>query len=173
MIPITWPELANIHPFAPMDQVEGYQEMFEVRSLKELSQCMHLQIHSRQLAAACNRPARDSGTWRSPHTCEAAVTTAGRGPLGLPPSAGRVRRTEERKPLSPNCCPSARVCSARFPQDLAQQLATITGFDAVSLQPNSGGRAAGRAALDALSGGRAARRRCMYMLPATCAALAI
>jgi hypothetical protein len=30
MIPITWPELANIHPFAPMDQVEGYQEMFKV-----------------------------------------------------------------------------------------------------------------------------------------------
>jgi hypothetical protein len=31
MIPITWPELANIHPFAPLDQVEGYQEMFKVR----------------------------------------------------------------------------------------------------------------------------------------------
>jgi len=30
MIPITWPELADIHPFAPMDQVQGYQEMFEV-----------------------------------------------------------------------------------------------------------------------------------------------
>lgn len=31
MIPITWPELANIHPFAPQDQVQGYLEMFEVR----------------------------------------------------------------------------------------------------------------------------------------------
>ncbi|KAL4527675.1 hypothetical protein Ndes2526B_g08646 [Nannochloris sp. 'desiccata'] len=51
MIPITWPELANLHPFVPLDQAAGYQEMFE---------------------------------------------------------------------------------------DLAQQLATITGFDAVSLQPNSG-----------------------------------
>lgn len=30
MIPITWPELANIHPFAPQDQVQGYNEMFEV-----------------------------------------------------------------------------------------------------------------------------------------------
>ncbi|CAI7740483.1 unnamed protein product, partial [Closterium sp. NIES-53] len=28
MIPITWPELANIHPFAPLDQTNGYQEMF-------------------------------------------------------------------------------------------------------------------------------------------------
>lgn len=29
MIPVTWPELANIHPFAPLDQTQGYQEMFE------------------------------------------------------------------------------------------------------------------------------------------------
>jgi len=27
MMPITWPEFANIHPFAPADQVEGYAEM--------------------------------------------------------------------------------------------------------------------------------------------------
>ena len=51
MIPITWPELADMHPFAPLEQAQGYQEMF---------------------------------------------------------------------------------------RDLAQQLATITGFDSVSLQPNSG-----------------------------------
>jgi glycine dehydrogenase len=29
MIPITWPELANIHPFAPENQTEGYKEMFK------------------------------------------------------------------------------------------------------------------------------------------------
>ncbi|KAI8106487.1 hypothetical protein M9435_001031 [Picochlorum sp. BPE23] len=29
MIPVTWPELANIHPFVPLDQAKGYQEMFE------------------------------------------------------------------------------------------------------------------------------------------------
>ena len=28
MIPITWPELANLHPFAPKEQSLGYQEMF-------------------------------------------------------------------------------------------------------------------------------------------------
>eukprot|EP00887_Chlorella_sp_A99_P006129 scaffold22.g6129.t1 len=29
MIPITWPELANLHPFVPLDQAQGYQQMFE------------------------------------------------------------------------------------------------------------------------------------------------
>ena len=27
MIPVTWPELGNIHPFAPADQTEGYNEL--------------------------------------------------------------------------------------------------------------------------------------------------
>lgn len=27
MIPVTWPEFCNIHPFAPSDQVQGYHEM--------------------------------------------------------------------------------------------------------------------------------------------------
>ncbi len=27
MVPITWPEFANIHPFAPLDQAEGYLQM--------------------------------------------------------------------------------------------------------------------------------------------------
>lgn len=29
MFGITWPEFANIHPFVPADQAEGYQELFE------------------------------------------------------------------------------------------------------------------------------------------------
>ena len=28
MIPVSWPELADIHPFAPVDQVQGYAELF-------------------------------------------------------------------------------------------------------------------------------------------------
>ncbi|MFZ1325083.1 MAG: aminomethyl-transferring glycine dehydrogenase [Candidatus Contendobacter sp.] len=28
MIPITWPEFANLHPFAPSDQAQGYAELF-------------------------------------------------------------------------------------------------------------------------------------------------
>lgn len=29
MIPITWPEFANVHPFAPFDQTDGYRELIE------------------------------------------------------------------------------------------------------------------------------------------------
>jgi glycine dehydrogenase len=29
MIPVTWPEFADIHPFAPADQTAGYLEMIE------------------------------------------------------------------------------------------------------------------------------------------------
>ncbi len=29
MIPVTWPELANIHPFAPIDQTQGYQQIID------------------------------------------------------------------------------------------------------------------------------------------------
>jgi len=28
MIPVTWPEFANLHPFAPVEQTAGYQELF-------------------------------------------------------------------------------------------------------------------------------------------------
>jgi len=29
MIPITWPEFGNMHPFAPRDQTQGYHQLFE------------------------------------------------------------------------------------------------------------------------------------------------
>lgn len=29
LIPLSWPEFANIHPFAPKDQVQGYEEILE------------------------------------------------------------------------------------------------------------------------------------------------
>lgn len=29
MIPITWPEFGKLHPFAPIDQAEGYKQLFE------------------------------------------------------------------------------------------------------------------------------------------------
>ena len=31
MIPLTWPEFSNVHPFAPADQVKGYLEVIKVR----------------------------------------------------------------------------------------------------------------------------------------------
>jgi glycine dehydrogenase len=30
MLPVSWPELANLHPFVPLNQAEGYMEMFQV-----------------------------------------------------------------------------------------------------------------------------------------------
>jgi glycine dehydrogenase len=29
MLPVTWPEFGNLHPFAPAEQTRGYQEMFD------------------------------------------------------------------------------------------------------------------------------------------------
>jgi len=29
MMPVTWPELCNLHPFVPVEQAQGYAEMFE------------------------------------------------------------------------------------------------------------------------------------------------
>ena len=29
MIPVSWPEFANMHPFAPLDQAQGYQQMID------------------------------------------------------------------------------------------------------------------------------------------------
>ncbi|MFN3529430.1 MAG: aminomethyl-transferring glycine dehydrogenase [Bacteroidia bacterium] len=29
MVPVTWPEFGNIHPFAPLDQALGYKQLFE------------------------------------------------------------------------------------------------------------------------------------------------
>lgn len=39
MMPVTWPETANIHPFAPRDQVQGYLEMIDSlnRDLAEIT----------------------------------------------------------------------------------------------------------------------------------------
>lgn len=113
MIPITWPELANIHPFAPQDQVQGYNEMFEVRrgaaSLVWRQCCAALLMPVREAPTGCHVP----GTWRSSLSSLPSVT---------------LHRDA-----------AHRLCSAcAVLQDLAQQLATITGFDAVSLQPNSG-----------------------------------
>jgi glycine dehydrogenase len=31
MIPLTWPEFSAVHPFAPIDQVQGYQKIIKVR----------------------------------------------------------------------------------------------------------------------------------------------
>jgi len=39
MIPVTWPEVSNLHPFVPLDQAKGYVSMFESlsKSLEEIT----------------------------------------------------------------------------------------------------------------------------------------
>lgn len=39
MIPVTWDEIGNMHPFAPLDQAEGYQQLFKEleRMLREVT----------------------------------------------------------------------------------------------------------------------------------------
>ncbi|MDW8425429.1 MAG: aminomethyl-transferring glycine dehydrogenase [Meiothermus sp.] len=32
MMPVSWPEFAHLHPFAPLEQAQGYQELFETLS---------------------------------------------------------------------------------------------------------------------------------------------
>lgn len=47
MIPVTWPEICNIHPFAPHDQVVGYHEMIEDLN-KDLSEITGFEAVSAQ-----------------------------------------------------------------------------------------------------------------------------
>ena len=35
MIPITWPEFANLHPFAPLSQAQGYLQL--IAELEQMS----------------------------------------------------------------------------------------------------------------------------------------
>ena len=36
MEPITWPEFANLHPFVPVEQASGYQQIFDEPYLNDL-----------------------------------------------------------------------------------------------------------------------------------------
>jgi len=47
MIPVTWPEICNIHPFAPHDQVQGYHEMIQDLN-KDLSEITGFEAVSAQ-----------------------------------------------------------------------------------------------------------------------------
>lgn len=40
MMPITWPNFSDIHPFAPTEQSEGYQVVTNVYSLVNLTQLL-------------------------------------------------------------------------------------------------------------------------------------
>jgi glycine dehydrogenase len=57
MLPISWPEFAKLHPFAPTDQAEGYRVMFD-----QLEQWL-AEITGFARASRCSRtPARRAST---------------------------------------------------------------------------------------------------------------
>ena len=62
MIPITWPEFANIHPFAPADQRAGYELLrAPARSVALRGDRLRRRqpAAERRLAGRIRRPARD------------------------------------------------------------------------------------------------------------------
>ena len=75
MIPITWPEFANIHPFAPADQLAGYAQ------LDRAAARLAVRRPPATPASACSptpaRRASTPGCWRSaPGTRRAARRSA-------------------------------------------------------------------------------------------------
>ena len=57
MVPITWPEFANLHPYVPLEQAQGYQEMFEVRLPATPSvEAMHMKLNHVCLRGCTNMP---------------------------------------------------------------------------------------------------------------------
>ena len=75
MIPVTWPELANIHPLAPAEQTAGYRQL--ITELEQmLVECTG--YDAGQSAAELRRPGRiRRACWRSaPITARAARAIA-------------------------------------------------------------------------------------------------
>jgi len=77
MVPITWPELANLHPFCPADQAQGYAAMFKARARHHPA------------------PARPCGTAARSCVCGKARCARRRsayaGPCGKPAPVGSAR----------------------------------------------------------------------------------
>lgn len=120
MIPITWPELANIHPFAPQDQVQGYQEMFKVRR-RGASHCPLPAGHAVS-PLLCGHPAHEPARLRlwCEH-CEGAWHVAGWRqpmagslcvPLVLPVLLLHVLSTTLVWSLFSPCCPAGPGAAA-------------------------------------------------------------
>ena len=78
MIPITWPEFAHIHPFAPRDQLPATRELDEqLRSLAVRGHRLrgHQPAAERRLAGRIRRPAGDPGLPRE-RAARATATSA-------------------------------------------------------------------------------------------------
>jgi glycine dehydrogenase len=92
MIPVTWPEFADMHPFAPIDQAQGYMEM--IGGLER--RCGRSPA---SMPSACSptpvRRANTPASWRSCATTRAAARAAQHLPdsaLGARHQSGHARR---------------------------------------------------------------------------------
>ena len=95
---VTWPEFANIHPFAPSSQAQGFIELFEELARYD---CMYL---------CCERCVSHACCVLAHHLLHCFIA------LAPPPPYTHTH-------LAPT---------------MGRDLCAITGYDAVSLQPNSG-----------------------------------
>ncbi|MEF8718791.1 MAG: hypothetical protein V5B44_14135 [Candidatus Accumulibacter necessarius] len=69
MIPITWPEFTDIHPFAPLDQAQGYLQMIgELESLAQGDHRFRRHLHAAELGGTgrIRRPGRHRTLSRQP-----------------------------------------------------------------------------------------------------------
>ena len=130
MMPITWPELANLHPYVPVDQAQGYAEMFNDLAMQVGPGGFGREGGGGTLAPAIARRA-----------------------------FGRVAARRR--------CAAGRRTTPPPPRPAPRQLASITGFDAVSMQPNSGasGEYAGLMAIRAFHQSRGEGHRNVCIIP--------
>ena len=107
MLPISWPEFGNLHPFVPVDQAAGYQEMFKKLEVCERWVfCRSVIFHLQSLVSLDARTSESRG-------CKIGDKDAG--------------------------WPSVVRAMSSIPRHFVQhKLAIVTGFDALTLQPNAG-----------------------------------
>ena len=56
MLPVTWPEFANIHPFAPLEQAAGYTEMIEsLHKVGKIPYKMYIERELLYMISRCTR----------------------------------------------------------------------------------------------------------------------
>ena len=114
MEPVTWPEFANMHPFAPADQTAGYAEL--VRQPRGLAGRGHRvrrgeRAAQRRLPGRARRPARHPGVppgqrrrrpRRLPHPVQRARHERGQRRHGRHAGRrGRLRQRRQRRPGRP------------------------------------------------------------------------
>ena len=90
MFPVTWPEFGRMHPFAPLEQTQGYQELFrnlEAGAGRDHRLRRRVAAAERRLAGRVRRAARDPRVPRVARTTRTATSASFRSRR-----TGRTRR---------------------------------------------------------------------------------